>query len=195
MLCQVLLKSQLTVCIDNSAMVALQARLNKNYSITKMDPYCRIRVGHAVFETHTSASGGKMPVWNKVIHAWVTFFVRTLELSLACHVLLTVLNCFKVSNRVRDKIAMWVCPKSRRKLHFCIWLSSVRLQVATANMHVWQYCLSVTHNDVLSGHYTKRWRVRDSNSCHYDLIIKLNNNSISLFNVTCQATLVALSLW
>jgi len=55
------------------AMAALQARLNKNYGLTKMDPYCRIRVGHAVFETHTSASGGKMPVWNKVIYSWDTF--------------------------------------------------------------------------------------------------------------------------
>jgi toll-interacting protein len=46
-----------------------QARLNKNYGITKMDPYCRIRVGHAVFETHTCPSGGRTPLWNKALHA------------------------------------------------------------------------------------------------------------------------------
>ena len=41
----------------------VEAKLVKNYGIMRMDPYARLRIGNAVFETHTSS--GKEPKWSR----------------------------------------------------------------------------------------------------------------------------------
>nr|CAB3267161.1 toll-interacting protein B [Phallusia mammillata] len=49
----------------------IEAKLNKNYGLVKMDPYCRIRVNHTMVETDTDQNGAKNPHWTKPVSvAW-----------------------------------------------------------------------------------------------------------------------------
>ncbi|KJH42306.1 C2 domain protein [Dictyocaulus viviparus] len=58
------------------------ANLVRNYGIVRMDPYCRLRVGHAVFETQTKLSGGKSPVWNRTVHAYLPNGVESIYIQI-----------------------------------------------------------------------------------------------------------------
>lgn len=60
----------------------MEAKLAKNYGLVRMDPYCRVRVGNAVFQTPTNFRGGRAPKWDRIINAYLPNGVESIYIQI-----------------------------------------------------------------------------------------------------------------
>ena len=60
----------------------VEAKLAKNYGMSRMDPYCRVRVGHSVYETPTCANCSKEPKWNKTFTCFLLQGIKNMDIEI-----------------------------------------------------------------------------------------------------------------
>jgi len=59
-----------------------EAKLSKNYGVTRMDPYARLRVGHQIYETPTCTNGAREPKWNKTINCFTVRGTKYIDVEI-----------------------------------------------------------------------------------------------------------------
>merc|ERR1719367_2101626 len=68
--------------IGRLTVTVAEAKLARNYGIARMDPYCRLRVGHCVYETPTCPNGSTQPKWNKTFACYLLKGVKLIDVEI-----------------------------------------------------------------------------------------------------------------
>ena len=82
-----------------------EAKLARNYGLARMDPYCRIRVGHCVYETPTCPNGAREPKWNKTFNCFLLQGVTHVDVEVFVHFRLH--SYYLVTLRIRISFNIW----------------------------------------------------------------------------------------
>ncbi|KAL7669238.1 hypothetical protein ACOME3_009903 [Neoechinorhynchus agilis] len=84
----------------------VQARLNKNYGLMRMNPYVRCRIGQNVFETPSATGGGRNPHWDKSVNCFLQRGVSQIFIDVLDEGMFTDSQIANVSINIPDAVLL-----------------------------------------------------------------------------------------